>query len=968
MAGESEERFSLTSIDESFDQESAAQFLIRDARTPPPWIERLRELALAVMPTKHAPLVDRVCGTLGEVCGTSAVRNTASLLWILLRFTICIHVAWLLGWLLLVLANGGIAPNCGEQCTIALRNREPLPWQTPDTFFFYIFLYISLLAFSYYKAAQRWLCGRQPLLPRLTKTLFVILLVPAFLNIAFWKVVVTTYANVSYLDWDPSIAARDAARPRPVALSLPNGTVVPLSANDIVLVGNGPLAAEHRIFIRGVSPGQLYRFNGMTNLLPDEPVGHLFVRRVNDFATSVLEFPGEYWGLAPPLRRAGLLEMLYLPAGDVVRRRTMCHRALEAVDITLLRGQADDATYYAWHYGVNVRLPECDGLCREAPPTSGRRKAPGGWTSGFLGLLEVLELHPSARIHLLGMNFGAAPNQQHATHIEKRFVETLIERGRVVVHRSPSGLYHSEFLPTRQSVAHIGLPTRLFVTDARVQGMSCGAWNVWWFLEWQWSPLRWYHGVWPLPPFFHQGTELHLADAAGNALPPDYDPLNCTQHIELLTLRSIGSSPGGRRLSARFSLRRLVRWTTGIKLYGGAITSNVSLEFESLDECEERVGLIRRFEDDFRQVGSAATLPASQHPSAPAMVVGAHGDAADGGGGGGGGGGGDEAHGASANAEGHQRGGHGGHGAYATTAISSNSGGDSGTRHASGVQPSVNTSHFHHHGYVIVDDVFASEYIDWMRQKILQLQANESTHFKPWFVPESVDPGVTIPNFLARPSFNFMHDLPSAPQLLAVLRTVFGGSRFRYCSHNDIGIDRIVGWHKDVLNDQYKKYQSLPLWETNAPEGGHFIVKALVYLQDHTKDDDALVLVPGSHTTPSMDTEGHITLHPKKGSVVVFEQRATHRGRYWTPQKLLHNDPSRILVSLGYGRDNIFTGQFERGTRARQANQCGAKCVPDQRPSGVAASSVRKLGKSLARADSPPRTMPHEPSKVGLRP
>ena len=54
---------------------------------------------------------------------------------------------------------------------------------------------------------------------------------------------------------------------------------------------------------------------------------------------------------------------------------------------------------------------------------------------------------------------------------------------------------------------------------------------------------------------------------------------------------------------------------------------------------------------------------------------------------------------------------------------------------------------------------------------------------------------------------------PGHPALHKVLKTVFGGSRYRYCSHNDIGIDRIVGWHKDVLNDKYKHYQSLPLWQ-----------------------------------------------------------------------------------------------------------------------------------------------------------
>lgn len=118
------------------------------------------------------------------------------------------------------------------------------------------------------------------------------------------------------------------------------------------------------------------------------------------------------------------------------------------------------------------------------------------------------------------------------------------------MHRSPSALYHTEFVASAANVAHLGFPKTLFVTENRVQGMSCGDWNVWWFPEWQWSPQRWY-GAWPLPPYFHPGTELHVADADGNTLPSDYDPLNCTQHAELLA-RGVG---GARRLTPSDRLR-----------------------------------------------------------------------------------------------------------------------------------------------------------------------------------------------------------------------------------------------------------------------------------------------------------------------------------------------------------------------------------------------------------------------------
>ena len=55
--------------------------------------------------------------------------------------------------------------------------------------------------------------------------------------------------------------------------------------------------------------------------------------------------------------------------------------------------------------------------------------------------------------------------------------------------------------------------------------------------------------------------------------------------------------------------------------------------------------------------------------------------------------------------------------------------------------------------------------------------------------------------------------------------------------------------------------------------------QVLIYLQDHTEDDDAITIVPGSFASPSMDTQSSQTLHPPKGAVVVFEQRSTHCGR-----------------------------------------------------------------------------------------
>jgi len=882
------------------------------------------------------------------------LRPIALFLWDLIRCAVCLHLVWIGGWLVIVCINGGASPRCGHGCTVSSRVQEGLPWQTTDALFFYLCAYAVMLFCSYYCAASRWLRGRQSLGVRAAKLTAILLITPAFLNHAFWRLIIQGYGNVSYPDWNPAHAFRHG---RPDTLPLSNGTSVRVHPSDVVLVGNGPLSIAQRALVRTTNPLQLYRFNGMTNLLPDEPVGHLFVRRVIDFATSgAREFPGDYWGLAPPLRRRGVLEWLYVPASSVVRERTMCHRAQEAVGVTLLNGSPDDAVFYARRYGVPMQLPGCRGLGREAPPTSGGAKAAGGWTSGVLGLLEVLEVRPHARIHLVGMNFGATPNQQHATHVERRLVQALGKSGRVFIHRPPAAQYHMEFVGNSADGRHLTFPTNLFLRDARIQGMRCGEWNVWWFPEWQWSPQRWYKGVFPLPPYFHPGTELHFdAEDSPGAANANYDPLNCSQAP---AVRSGGSGSGrggeargalprrlaemharqhsaqgkadaqamalsaggerlsvitmlnGRRLWMRRQLRRL-KMRPGAGLYGGPLAANASFDDESREDCEQRVALIRRYQGLLGVGGQRARAGEEDEDVVAARVLRRF------------------AEDLRARGKAYPRNWFHEDGSWRGIYDSM------GTRARKSRDyiptPLINTTQFHRDGYVIVDDVFPHELIDYWRQRILHLQSNESMQFKPWYVPSAADPGVTIPNFMMRPSFSFLHDLASSPPVLRVLRAVFGGGRFRYCSLNDIGIDRIVGWHKDVLNDQYKKYQTLPLWQKNPPEGGHFIVKVNIYLQDHTDDEGGLVLVPGSHRSPGLSTDGSITLHPKKGSLVIFEQRMTHRGRHWTPSRLLHNEPSRILLSLSYGRYNTFTDEFERGTRQRQADQCGSACAREER-------------------------------------
>jgi hypothetical protein len=240
----------------------------------------------------------------------------------------------------------------------------------------------------------------------------------------------------------------------------------------------------------------------------------------------------------------------------------------------------------------------------------------------------------------------------------------------------------------------------------------------------------------------------------------------------------------------------------------------------------------------------------------------------------------------------------------------------------------ISSRAFERDGYAIAQGVFSPDEVSTIRKRVLQVAPEESAEFHPWYVPNFLDPGSTIPAFQRRSRFAFMHNITNHSRLHQALDRVFGGRPYMYTGHNDIGIDRVVGWHKDRLNDQYRQYERHPLWGSNET---HMIVKAAIYLQDHTSDEDAMLFVPGSHSSPADPTlatsqEGLVRMHPSTGDVLIFEQRSTHRGRQWALGDVVHSRPPRILISLGFGLINELTREFAEGTAVRQRDQCGAKC------------------------------------------
>lgn len=209
-------------------------------------------------------------------------------------------------------------------------------------------------------------------------------------------------------------------------------------------------------------------------------------------------------------------------------------------------------------------------------------------------------------------------------------------------------------------------------------------------------------------------------------------------------------------------------------------------------------------------------------------------------------------------------------------------------------------------GYVILKNIFTKiELIKCQNEIYNYIKTNKT--FKN-------AGGITIPDFIKRKELILTKKLKNNSKIHDALKDIFRGDDYRFCSHNDIGINRVVGWHKDKLNGEVSKYETVNIWSEHNGEK-HEIVKVLIYLESHNNNNDGLKLVPKSHLTAKINSWGYIQLNPEIGDVIIFDQRITHRGM---ERQVKY---PRILISFGFGKNNIFTDNFEKGTIVRQNSQ-----------------------------------------------
>jgi len=203
-------------------------------------------------------------------------------------------------------------------------------------------------------------------------------------------------------------------------------------------------------------------------------------------------------------------------------------------------------------------------------------------------------------------------------------------------------------------------------------------------------------------------------------------------------------------------------------------------------------------------------------------------------------------------------------------------------------------------GFVIIPNVFTKQYIDECRLEILNYSKTNNT---------------SIVDFVGRNILPKTSNMKNNSKIHLVLKQIFEGNDYRFCKHNDIGFNRIVNWHKDKLNGPYNKYEKLNIFNKEQN-----ICKVAIYLQDHSNNTNCLRIIPSSQYVKNIDINNCKVLQPKLGDVIIFDQRITHRGKSIFDFFKFSNTP-RILVSFGFGKNNKYTDQFEKGTIQRQNDQ-----------------------------------------------
>lgn len=226
-------------------------------------------------------------------------------------------------------------------------------------------------------------------------------------------------------------------------------------------------------------------------------------------------------------------------------------------------------------------------------------------------------------------------------------------------------------------------------------------------------------------------------------------------------------------------------------------------------------------------------------------------------------------------------------------------------------------------GFIVIKNVISKKDIN-KSKKIVKKYFNKN--------------GIKITNGKIQPAAsNFIHELDfifGHKKILQILKIIFRNKKFIYTNHSDVQFNLASSWHKDsgeVYGGYFKgDYFNDPKCE---------VYKIGIYLQNSDHKNEGLSVKIGSHRFSDINIGSEVKIDTKKGDIIIFDVRLTHKGKKETKiekilrlfQKIVHNfflekyfskkKSNRYSIFFSFGKNDYQTKMFSMKNDLRQNKQ-----------------------------------------------
>lgn len=194
--------------------------------------------------------------------------------------------------------------------------------------------------------------------------------------------------------------------------------------------------------------------------------------------------------------------------------------------------------------------------------------------------------------------------------------------------------------------------------------------------------------------------------------------------------------------------------------------------------------------------------------------------------------------------------------------------------------PSNTSAIFRDHGYVVLRNLLPPALVDELHLAVSHYVAQRGPRALPMsrafaLRDEGYDP-VFISDVRSEPALSNAYTLAAgSPLLRATLSDVFNGRRAAFLGRNEIVVNRLLNWHRDMLDGELGAYTAgMDPWSSSS---SYSIVAVAIFLQDHMTDRLGLVLQPGTHRHERASRRRGVTISSRRGDAIIFDTRLWHR-------------------------------------------------------------------------------------------